>query len=153
MEYSEIQKILAVLINMIRIGRVNSVNETNGTVRVLFDDKDNVVSYELPLLSFEYNMPKVKEQVLCIFLPNGIQQGFCLGPFFSSVNPPPVQDKDIYRKMFDANTWIEYNEETKELNIQAPGGINILGSISVRGNINATGTIMDAGGNSNHHSH
>ena len=29
----------------------------------------------------------------------------------------------------------------------------ITGNVQVNGNIDATGTIMDAGGNSNHHSH
>lgn len=139
--------------NLIRIGIVSSVNEKNGSVRVIFNDKDDMVSDELPLLSFEYNIPKVKEQVLCLFLPNGLQQGFCLGPFYSLVNPPPVENKDIYRKMFDDGTWIEYNEETKALNIKAAGSVNIIGNLNVKGSISASGSIMDTDGNSNHHSH
>ena len=142
-----------ILRNLFRTGIVSSVNEKNGTVRVIFDDKDNMVSDELPMLSFEYDMPKAKQQVLCLFLPNGIQQGFCLGAFYSQINPPPVQNKNIYRKMFDDGTYIEYNKETKLLTVKAPGNINIIGNLTVEGNINATGSIMDAGGNSNHHSH
>lgn len=139
--------------NLIRVGIVSSVNETNGTVRVIFDDKDDMVSDELPLFNFEYNIPDITEQVVCIFLPNGLQQGFCLGGFNSLINPPPVQNKNIYYKKFSDDTWIEYNKETKELNINAAGNVNITGNLTVKGNINATGTILDAGGNSNHHTH
>lgn len=143
----------SVLKNLIRIGIVSSINEKNGTVRVVFDDKDNMVSDELPMLSCEYNMPKVKEQVLCLFLANGLQVGFCLGSFYSLVNMPPVQNKDIYYKRFDDGTWIQYNKETKELNINAAGNVNITGNLNVNGNISATGLVMDEKGNSNHHTH
>lgn len=139
--------------NLIRVGIVSSINEINGTVRVIFDDKDNMVSDELPLLSFEYNIPEIKEQVVCIFLPNGLQQGFCLGGFYSLINLPPVQNKNIYYKKFDDGTWIEYNKETKALNINATGSVNIIGDLTVQGNISASGTILDVGGNSNHHTH
>lgn len=143
----------SVLKNLIRIGIVSSINEKNGTVRVVFDDKNDLVSDELPLLSFQYDMPKIKEQVLCVFLPNGIQQGFCLGSFYSLVNLPPVKDKNIYFKKFDDGTWIEYNKKTKELNINASGNVNIIGNLKVNGNISATGSVKDESGNSNHHTH
>lgn len=147
--------------NVIRIGRVNSIDEKSGMVRVLFDDKDDLVSDWLPLFSFEYSMPKVGEQVLCIFLLNGIQQGFCLRGFFSDIDKPPVQDKDIYFKKFDDDTSIQYNKKTKEfliksaktINLIASNGVNVTGDVDVNGNIQSSGTIIDTKGNSNHHTH
>jgi len=135
-----------VLQNLIRIGVVSSVNEENGTVRVLFEDKDNMVSAELPLLSYEYNIPNIKDQVLCLFLPNGIEAGFCIGSFYSLINPPPIKNKDIFYKKFGDGTWIQYNKLTKELNISSIGDINIIGNVNVQGNIHATGSIAGSWG-------
>ena len=44
----------------------------------------------------------------------------------------------------------------KALTIQGGGGgtsTTITGNVSVNGSINASGSIIDAGGNTNHHSH
>lgn len=127
--------------NIVRFGVVSSINEKNGTVRVLFEDKDNMISDELPLLSFEYNMPSIKDQVLCIFLPNGLQQGFCLGSFYSEINLPLVEDKNIYYKKFDDSVSIQYNKDTKQLTINSTNKIIINSNVQVNGNINATGTV------------
>lgn len=74
--------------NLIRVGLVNSSNPNKGTVKVLFPDKDNIVSNDLPMLSFISHMPSVGEQVLCLFLGNGLEEGFCLGSFYSQINLP-----------------------------------------------------------------
>jgi phage baseplate assembly protein gpV len=76
--------------NLIKVGLVNSRDTNKGTVKVLFPDKDNTVSNDLPILSC-VNMPNVGEQVLCLFLGNGLEEGFCLGSFYSQVNLPPVE--------------------------------------------------------------
>jgi phage baseplate assembly protein V len=149
----ETRKALQNLKNLIRVGQVSSVNEAKGTVRVKFDDKDSLISPELPMLDSEYNIPSIGDQVLCLFLPNGLQQGFCLNGFFSEVNPPPIQDKNIYFKDFGDGTSIKYNRQTRVLDIIAPGTLNVIGNLTVQGNISASGTILDAGGNTNHHSH
>lgn len=127
--------------NLIRIGIVSSVNEINGTVRVIFDDKDDMVSSELPLLNYEYNIPEIKEQVLCLFLPNGLSQGFCLGGFYSLINPPPIQSKDVYYKKFSDGTSIQYNKSTKQLTINSNNPIIINGNVQVNGGLSATGTV------------
>src|SRR5690606_14646915 len=103
--------------NLIRVGQVNSVDPGKGTVRVLFEDKDNLISDDIPLLNFEYNMPKVGDQVLCVFLGNGLDQGFCLGSFYSEISPPPANNKDIFMKKLDEDTKIEYNKQTKSLKV------------------------------------
>lgn len=73
--------------SLIRVGRVSSVNRSRGTVQVLFPDRDNSVSSDLPVLKSS-PFPSVNEQVVCIFLANGIEVGFCLGPFYSESDPP-----------------------------------------------------------------
>ncbi|WP_297429324.1 phage baseplate assembly protein V [Clostridium sp.] len=127
--------------NLIRVGIVSSINETNGTVRVIFDDKDDMVSDELQLLNSEYNIPEVKEQVLCLFLPNGLQQGFCLGGFYSFINPPPIQNKNLYYKKFDDGTSIQYDKSTKQLTINSVNKVIINGNVQINGNLSASGTV------------
>lgn len=133
-----------ILRNLIRIGTVSSINAVNGTVRVLFEDKDNMVSCELPMLSNEYNMPSVKDQVLCLFLANGIENGFCIGRYYSEINKPPVQSENIYCKRFDDGTLIQYDKSLKELTINSKNPLTINGDFKVNGNITATGDVTAA---------
>lgn len=138
---------LRIVRNLIRVGRVNSVNPKQGTVRVLFEDRDNLISEELFLLDHEYNIPEVGDQVLCLFLGNGIEQGFCLNGFYSSINPPPVRDKHLYYKKFGDGTYIQYNKQTRVLEITSvepivlKGNFIIEGDARVRGNLKVDGTI------------
>lgn len=61
----------------IRVGVVSSVDLDQHTVRVLFPDLDNQVSSNLEVL--RDGMPNIDETVVCIFLGNGLESGFCLG--------------------------------------------------------------------------
>ena len=88
-----------------------------------------------------HNIPNVKDQVLCIFLPNGIERGFCLGNYYSEVNRPPVENKNIYYKKFDDGTSIQYDKVSKELTINSVNLIVINGSVKVNGNISSTGIV------------
>jgi len=128
----------------VRIGIVSSINYENGSVRVSFTDKDNMVSKELPLLSFEYNPPSVGNSVLCVFYTMG--RGICLGKFFNQNNTPSSYGGDIFRKDLGIDSFLEYNKTLKTLTISAEniildGDITITGDLQVDGNINATGTI------------
>lgn len=105
--------IINALKNIIRVGRVSSINYQKGTVRVIFPDKDNIVTDEIPYLSFEYNMPQVKDAVLCIFLGTGIAKGFCLGRFYNQNNLPVQPGEKYYYKNLHGEANIEYNKETK----------------------------------------
>lgn len=106
-----------VLKNMLRVGEINNVHPKEGMVDVLFPDMDNMVVYDIPLMKIEYDIPKIGEQALCLFLANGTEQGFCLGGFYSEKHPPPAKEKEIYKKQIDDDTYVEYNEETKLLKV------------------------------------
>ena len=70
---------------LIRVGTVSSVNAAAGTVRVAFAAQDDMVTYELPVITRgsknnkDYWLPDVDEQVLCLFLPNTSGRGVCDG--------------------------------------------------------------------------
>lgn len=156
-----------ILQNIIRVGIVSSHNPENATVKVIFPDKDNTVSYDLSVLmaqtekNKDYFIPDIGEQVLCLFLPNGIEEGFVIGSIYSNKNKPPVTDANKRHIKFEDGTWVEYDRGNSTLTVSAVGdikiisatNINIEGNVSVDGNITATGTIIDTLGNSNNHTH
>lgn len=101
--------------NIIRLGKVSSIDPTHATARVFFDDKEDLVSHDLPIIipqslkNKDYYMPDIGEKVVCIFLPNGIQQGFILGSFYSKVEVPPVTDPNKRHTVFLDGTYFEYD--------------------------------------------
>jgi phage baseplate assembly protein gpV len=105
--------------DLIRRGTVTSVNYIEGTVKIVQEDRDNAVSFDLPLLSFEYNPPAVGDMVVAVFLSNDSTQGFILGKPFNTNNPPKNGDKNIIRKDYDVDAFIEYDKRTKTLTIKA----------------------------------
>ena len=107
--------------NLIRVGTITAIFDEKGTVQINFDDKDDVV-VEYPLLSLEYNMPKLKDTVWCLCLGNGVESGLCLGKAYDAeTNPPPVNDKEIYHKPLIDNekAYFEYNNKTETLTLKA----------------------------------
>lgn len=96
--------------NVIRSGRISSINPENGTARVVFADKDNLVSYDLPVLqrstlkNKDYGMPDIGESVVCLFQPNGIAEGFIVGAHYNEEDRPPTTDPDVRMVEFEDGT-------------------------------------------------
>jgi len=115
--------------HVVRVGIVVSTDPAAGTVRVQIGDADGLVTHNLPVLhrqtlrNKDYAMPDPGEQVLCVFLPLGIEQGFCLGSFYSRVDGTPVQDQDKRHVTFADKTLLEYDRKNHELRANVRGGI------------------------------
>ena len=92
-------------------------------------------------MSAEYNIPAIGEQVLCLFLGNGLEKGFCLGSFYSDITLPPIANKNIYRKQFDDGTYIEYNKSSKTHQVISNSPITLNGNVKIEGNLEITGTV------------
>ena len=107
--------------NEIRIGRVSSVNYKQGTVDVVFQDKDFKVMVDLPLFSSEYQMPSVNDLVTVIFQidSNHSAQGYIVGKPYSSDNLPEHTGKGVYFKRFGRNAYMKYDSESDTLHIHA----------------------------------
>jgi phage baseplate assembly protein V len=135
----------SVLKNLIRVGRISSTDPTACTARVAFEDKSNMVSYELPILvkgslqNKDYWMPVPGEQVVCLFLPSGNAQGFILGAFYSKKDQPPVVDGNKRHISFSDGGYIEYDSSTNTLTISA--------DVTVDGNLEVTGSAGGMQGN------
>ena len=61
--------------NNIRIGKISAIDYASGLVRVVYHDKDDAVTGLIPLLSSEYFMPQVGDQVIVLHLSNGTEAG------------------------------------------------------------------------------
>lgn len=105
----------------LRLGKISTINYKDGTARVLYTDRDQAVTAELPLLSFEYRMPAIDDFVLVCHLPNGGAAGIILGPIWNDNNRPPEGKEGLYRKDFDKTAgkcFLRY--DGNELQIVAP---------------------------------
>ena len=120
--------------NLIRFGKVSAVIPERCACRVVFDDRDNLVSAELPCLQSSclnnrfYNLPDVGDSVLCLMAPNDEHgAGFVLGSFFTEKNPAPAQSQEISMIKFSDGTTIQYDRESHELRIDCVGNVRING--------------------------
>ena len=113
--------------NIIRIGEVSSIDPAKGTARVAFDDEDSMVSYDLPVIqrntleNHDYWMPDIGEDVLCVFLPTGSEDGFILGSFYADEIRPPASTENIRMVEFADGTKVSYNRESHELKATIDG--------------------------------
>ena len=109
-------------------GIVSSVNPQNATARVVFSDRDNTVSYDLPItfastgFAKMYSMPKVGQPVKCSFLGTGMEDGFIDGGFYNPDNMPPKTGENLHYIAFDDGALIEYDADSKIMTLKSGGG-------------------------------
>lgn len=144
--------------NWIRIGEVSSVDPAKCTARVVFDDEDGYISDDLPIVqrntqnTKDYWLPAVGEDVICLFLPCGEEDGFILGSFYADeIEPPTSSESKRYTKYPDG-TVIEYDWEAHALAVTGAEKIKVnvpdiefIGNLSVDGDIIATGGVSAEG--------
>lgn len=162
-------------------GEVSAVDYQGCRIRVRLDDRDGVQSYWLNVPQRNTQgtqrrplLPELGEQVAVLLDADGVG-GVCLGGIYSTAEPPPVADEDTDFVRFRDGTTVSYDTAAGALAVVCVGAVAIeaaqsvlvkapavtldtpqttlAGSLQVDGDIHADGSIMDAGGNSNHHSH
>jgi phage baseplate assembly protein V len=113
--------------DVIRQGKVSSVNYEAGRVRVLYTDKNDAVTAELPLESFEYDMPKVGERIYAAHQSNGVEKGVVLSRYWHDDEVPPEYGPHIWRKelrdypTFPEGTYFKFDREKHTLTIRVVG--------------------------------
>lgn len=138
--------------NLVKVGLVTAVK--GGNVRVEINGVD---SHELPVLfpktqddSFQA-MPDIGEQVLCVFLPFDITQGFCLGCMYSETDVAPVEGSSKAHIKFKDNTMLEYDRDSHKLSIDLSGALgdvevkckNLNAEVTENANITAKNVLVD----------
>ena len=122
--------------SIIRVGKVSSINPAKATAKVLFYDErdgdDNIlVSYDLQVLQRnawrdrDYAMPDKGEDVLCLFLPFGLVDGFILGSVYAGRNMPPESTEDKRTVVFDDKTRVSYDRSLHRFDANFSDGTNM----------------------------
>lgn len=105
---------------MRNIGIVQEVDVEKCLARVVFPDKDNMVSGWLSVVQRNTyghkskEMPKKGEQVCCL-TDEHLEEGEILGGIYSDEDPPPTDKAKGFYRQFEDGSIIEYDEESKKL--------------------------------------
>jgi len=143
----------------LRVGIVSDSNPDNATVRVTFPDRDQLISYWLPIVVPKtqndkfYWMPDVGEQVVCL-MDEHDEAGAVLGAIYSTVDKPPVASADKWHVTIKDGATFEYDRAAHTLALALPSGAvfsltanGAVIAIDTSGNITITGaSIALAGG-------
>lgn len=121
------EEALGRLNDLIKVGEVSSIDPAHCTARVVFDDDDSIVSFDLPVLqkntfqSRDYWMPVPGEDVLCLFLPTGPEEGFILGSFYAGEITPPEKMEKRRTTVFADGTVVQYDMVSHKLTVLIDG--------------------------------
>lgn len=113
--------------DLIKVGEVSSIDPARGTARVVFDDEESLVSYDLPVIqrntleTKDFHSPSVGEDVLCLFLPSGPEEGFILGSFYAGEIKPPESTKTRRTTVFEDGTVVQYDMAAHRFTILIDG--------------------------------
>ena len=120
--------------SLVRVGKVSVVIPERCACRVVFDDRDNMVSAELPVLQSSclnnkwFSLPDVEDSVVCLMTPNDPNGGgFVLGSFYHQNNPPPAKVQDTSMIKFGDGSFISFDRENGDLIIKTKGNVKING--------------------------
>lgn len=137
---------------MLRFGYITEVDAGKGYARVKFMD-DDIVSDWLQVVvhgatgNRYFHTFEVNEQVACL-MDNHSEEGVILGATYNDKNTANGS-VDIVRVQFSDDSYIEYNKNSHELNINIKGKINITADSEVNIEapvVNAEGEIINVDG-------
>ena len=110
-----------------KIGEVSSIDPARCTARVIFDDENSMVSYDLPIMqrnsmgNRDYQMPDIGEDVLCLFRGDGFEDGVIIGSFYAGDVEPPETTADRRTVVFKDGTRICYDRAAHTLTVTIAG--------------------------------
>ena len=127
----EILQIQEAMSHLIRVGKVVSTATGKSTVRVQFADADDMVSYDMGVIyprthkDKHYNVPDIGDQVVCLFLGNGMETGFVLGATYNEQDSVPVDSQDVDHVTYEDGTVVEYDRKSHTLKADVKGQAEI----------------------------
>lgn len=113
--------------DLIKIGEVSSVDPEKCTARVVFDDEDSLVSFDLQILqrntyeNQDYQMVHPGEDVVCLFLGPGQEDGFIIGSLYAGEIKPPEASLDRRTVVFSDDTRVCYDRQEHKLAVTIEG--------------------------------
>ena len=109
--------------DIIRVGKISSIDYEKCTAQVVFEDRDDIVSGDLPirvpktLKDRYYYMPDIDERVRCVFDPSAPTKGYIDGSYYADTRLPPIKNKDATYINFKDETLLMYDREQHKLTI------------------------------------
>lgn len=113
--------------SLIKIGEISSIDPAKCTARVVFDDEDSIVSFDLPVLqrnslkNHDYAMPDVGEDAIVLFFGEGQEDGVILGSIYAGEVTPPESTENRRTVVFDDDTRICYDRAEHKLTVTIEG--------------------------------
>lgn len=131
---------------MFRVGLVKEQDLQGARVRVTFPDRDQMVSYWLPIVVFKtqndksYWLPDLGEQVVCL-MDEYDEAGAVLGAIYSAADTPPVQSADKFHVSFKDGANFEYDRTAHAFTMNLPG------NATMKISLNGASIAIDTAGN------
>lgn len=113
--------------SLIKIGEVSSIDPAKCTARVVFDDEDSIVSYDLPVLqrntlkNHDFAMPDVGEDAIVLFFGEGQEDGVIIGSIYAGEVTPPESTENRRTVVFDDDTRVCYDRQEHKLIVTIEG--------------------------------
>ncbi|MDE5833329.1 MAG: phage baseplate assembly protein V, partial [Desulfovibrio sp.] len=133
---------------MIRVGFVNARMPEKMRVKVTIPDTVGapLITDFLPVLcpraceDMQYDLPDIGDQVLCLFLSYGLEQGFVVGSMYGK-QTPPAQSGDKWRRVFKDGTFLEYDRAAHKLVANVQGDIEVTATGKLTANVTGSASI------------
>jgi phage baseplate assembly protein V len=160
--------------NLVSIGTVAEVDHAGGRLRATIAGR---LTGRLPIpalvgRNFRAHVPMREGTQVLVAAPSGNPaNGVVAGVLYTDALPPPERDPNVDVVLFDNGARLAHDIAAQTLSFDLPAGgtirlsvgatsivitdagVTIAGNVTVAGSIDASGAILDAGGNTNHHSH
>lgn len=152
----QLAQLTGALGRMVAVGEVSSLDPAGHRVKVVLPGHDNVVTDFLPVLTrralgmSNSALPKIGEQVWCLFIPlAGLEKGCVIGSSFNAEDTPPSSNpQQIYWRFADGTTFY-YDEQKSECKLNMPQGTleitvpntTINSNVQINGTLGTTGNI------------
>lgn len=113
--------------SLIKIGEVSNIDPVKCTARVVFDDEDSIVSYDLPVLqrnslkNHDFAMPDVGEDAIVLFFGEGQEDGVIIGSIYAGEVTPPESTENRRTVVFDDDTRVCYDRQEHKLTVTIEG--------------------------------
>jgi phage baseplate assembly protein V len=108
----------------LRDGHVSSYDPATHTARVVFEDRDNLVSNPFPVLlpntlkNRDETHLDPGEHVICLCFGNGVESGIVLGCVYDKKNPPAIGDQDIRATVYEDGTTVSVDRKNHVVEIK-----------------------------------
>lgn len=122
----------------LRYAKVSSVQEKDGTVRVVLEDGEDMVTHPLQVLvprsgkDVQQDMPDVGDRVAVLFAGQGFESGVVLGSYYSAANPAPGKNSDVEYRRFSDGTELSYDRASHKLSASVQGDVELTATGTVK---------------------